>query len=80
MIDLEEWRIYDPADIRTHPVGQEGIANVIVEFEDGRVLPGTYGLGGFSPVGGRFVGHVPIARWKYQNQSAEDNEDRPPLL
>lgn len=59
----DEWRMFDPTDARTHP---EGIADVEMEFEDGRKIEGFYSreLGIFTDLSGGPRDKKP-RRWRY---------------
>jgi hypothetical protein len=65
----EEWRIFDPTDQRTHP---EGIARVVFEFDDGRVLAGRYSrdVGWFTSVGATPV-NTTVKRWRYTSNTPD---------
>ena len=68
MTIYEEWRIYDPADIRTHPVGTAPIEAV---FDNERVVEGIYGDGIFSHSGFgnmKFLGDAKMLRWRYREE------------
>lgn len=60
----DEWRIYDPKDLRTHP---EAISRVEVEFIDGVTVLGQYSrdTGMFTFVGNALPSVTTVKRWRY---------------
>jgi hypothetical protein len=67
----EEWRIFDPNDIRTHPEGDA--TRVEMEYEGGRKLKGIYSraAGMFSSIGS--PPNDTAIRWRYLNETTENS-------
>ncbi|WP_263379712.1 hypothetical protein [Granulicella paludicola] len=67
----DEWRMYDPDDLRTHP---EGILTpVAFEFESGDVIEGLYSrpTGTFSLLNQASEGLGAPVRWRYTKSLEE---------
>jgi hypothetical protein len=68
----EEWRMFDPKDIRTHPEGPA--PRVEVEFADGRKMEGIYsGSTGWFGTVGTLPQNTEVLRWRYTSETPENS-------
>lgn len=72
----EEWRTYDPNDIRTHPENSSDTSvEIVAEFDNGNTIRGRYFRDGgwFSRLDpGSPILDAKLIRWHYTEPSPED--------
>jgi hypothetical protein len=58
----QEWLSFDPEDLRTHP--EEGM-DVEIEFDDGQIIEGMWGIDDPFNVGQIAQTGSTVKRWRY---------------